>query len=763
MYEMPTHWNYGLIALSVFTAIIGSYVALYFAGRLRAKEGKERILWTWLGASCMGLAIWSIHFVGMLALSMPMPMSYDPFLSFLSMIAAAVGAGLAFLIFQRATISRIQYLFGSIAMGLAIATMHYTGMASMKMPMQIVYTPLFFALSIVIAIVASAGALWLVFRSSPKSTVAFLIQNIGSAIVMGIAISGMHYTGMAAAHYYHLGNSLRDTDSMPMVGLLPLSELLIGAAIIFAIALIVLSAHAMAERQRIMEALQKSEEQYQLAIEGSRDGIWDWDHQTGMLYWSDRCYEQLGLPRGQVITPAFFLSLVHPNDRETVQQVTQNHLEHNVPYELEFRMRYVSGTYRYYYARAKTRRDAHGNPLRTTGVRTDITKLKESELALAASERRFLVTFEQAPVGVGHIGPDGQFVRVNQKYCEILGYTHEELLGLTFQDITYPEDLPADLELYTRLNAKEIPSYTREKRSIRKDGSLVWVNRSVSIVWDETGQFDYAIVIAEDITQKKQVEEALAQYAEKLEQSNRDLEQFATIASHDLQAPLRKVIMFSENLKVKYGASLPTEGIDYIERMQRATKRMQDLVSDLLVLSRISRKGNPFKPVQLASMVDEVLDDLEAVILETEAQIERAGEFPKLDADERQLQQVFSNLIGNALKFHKPGEAPRVKIASEVQENLCLIRVQDEGIGFEPVYAERIFNAFERLHGESQYPGTGMGLAIVKKIIERHNGTVVAHGQLGNGATFMITLPLKQKETIVVNAPVTSLQAVHSI
>ncbi len=606
IYEMPTHWNYGLIALSVFTAIVGSYVALYFAGRLRAKAGRERIIWTLLGASIMGLAIWSMHFVGMLAMSMPMPMSYDPFLSFLSMIAAAVGAGLAFLIFQRSTINRIQYVFGSIAMGLAIATMHYTGMASMKMPMQIVYRPLLFALSIVIAIVASAGALWLVFRSSPKSTVTFLVQNIGSAVVMGIAISGMHYTGMAAAHYYYSGNPIQDVDRMPMVGLLPLDELLIGAAIVFTSALIVLSAHTMAEQQRMMEALRKSEEQYQLAIEGSNDGLWDWNHQTGIIYWNDRCYEQLGLPIGRVITPEFFLSLVHPDDRNRVQQIIQSHLMHNTPYELEFRMQQASGQYRYYYARAKTRRDANGKPLRTTGVRTDITELKETELALVASEQRFLLTFEQAPVGIGHIGPDGQFIRLNQKYCEILGYTHDELLGLTFQAITYPEDQPADLELYAKLNAKEIPSYTREKRSIRKDGSLVWVNRSVSIVWDETGQFDYAIVVAEDITQKKQVEEALTQYATKLEQSNRDLEQFATIASHDLQAPLRKVLMFSESLKIKYGAGLPEEGMDYIERMQRATKRMQDLISDILVLSRISRKGKPFKPVQLVQTASKI-------------------------------------------------------------------------------------------------------------------------------------------------------------
>jgi two-component system, LuxR family, sensor kinase FixL len=301
------------------------------------------------------------------------------------------------------------------------------------------------------------------------------------------------------------------------------------------------------------------------------------------------------------------------------------------------------------------------------------------------------------------------------------------------------------LALYEQLKNREIPSYTREKRSIRKDGSLVWVSRSVSIVWDEQGGFDYAIVVVEDITQKKQSEEALASYATKLEQSNRDLEQFATIASHDLQAPLRKVILFSESLKAKDGANLSETGNDYIERMQRATKRMQDLISDLLSLSRVSRKGNPFQLNQLSTVIHAALEDLEAVIRETGAVVEMVGEFPRLDVDERQLQQVFMNLIGNALKFHKPGEAPKVTITSDVQGNRCEIQIQDEGIGFEPEHAQRIFRVFERLHGESQYPGTGIGLAIVQKIIERHDGSITAQGQLGEGATFIITLPLQQK------------------
>lgn len=239
-------------------------------------------------------------------------------------------------------------------------------------------------------------------------------------------------------------------------------------------------------------------------------------------------------------------------------------------------------------------------------------------------------------------------------------------------------------------------------------------------------------------------EKALKGYASRLERSNKELEQFATIASHDLQAPLRKVILFSDYLKTTLGENLSEEGADYMMRIQKATRKMQCLITDLLALSRVNRKANPFVPVDLREVVEEALSDLEELIRETKAQV-ILGEFMTIDADGTQMHQVFQNLIGNALKFCEKGVAPYIEISARpVPEGLCEIRVTDKGIGFDEKYLDRIFAVFERLHGQTEYEGSGMGLAIVQKIAERHGGEITARSKPGAGATFIVTLPVHQ-------------------
>jgi signal transduction histidine kinase len=236
-------------------------------------------------------------------------------------------------------------------------------------------------------------------------------------------------------------------------------------------------------------------------------------------------------------------------------------------------------------------------------------------------------------------------------------------------------------------------------------------------------------------------------FIRRLSASNRELEEFAFVASHDLQEPLRKIQAFGDRLQVKCGASLSADCRDYLQRMQGAAQRMHELISDLLSYSRLSNKPQAFSPVALAEVLKEAVADLAVIIERAGASVE-VGELPVIECNPNQMRQLFQNLLGNSLKFRS--EAPPVVRVSSTPAGMpagepgVMIRVEDNGIGFDEKYLDRLFQPFQRLHGRSEYEGTGMGLAICRKIVERHGGTLTARSAPGRGATFLITLPAKQ-------------------
>lgn len=258
------------------------------------------------------------------------------------------------------------------------------------------------------------------------------------------------------------------------------------------------------------------------------------------------------------------------------------------------------------------------------------------------------------------------------------------------------------------------------------------------------------------MTEMRQSHAVLTTYAARLEQSNRELQDFASVASHDLQEPLRKVQAFSDRLRRRCGDVLDDQGRDYLDRIQNAAGRMQSLINDLLTYSRITTKAQPFTQVDLVTAAREVVSDLEVRIEQTGGRVEVDG-LPTLDADPLQIRQLLQNLIGNALKYHRPEVSPVVRVggrnlrlgdpeAPGSDRPYCQIRIEDNGIGFEDIHRERIFRMFQRLHGRGEYEGTGVGLAVCRKIVERHGGTIIAHGVPDKGATFVVTLPVMQPE-----------------
>jgi light-regulated signal transduction histidine kinase (bacteriophytochrome) len=298
----------------------------------------------------------------------------------------------------------------------------------------------------------------------------------------------------------------------------------------------------------------------------------------------------------------------------------------------------------------------------------------------------------------------------------------------------------------------------REEALTAENGRLTWLSTTKVPLYDKAGECTGVMCVSGDITPRKEADELKRLASEQLQRSNRELEEFAAVASHDLQEPLRKIQAFGDRLKTKCGPALGETGNDYLERMLDAAGRMRILLQDLLTLSRVTSKAQPFALVNLETIVREVGSDLEVRIEQGGAKV-KIEPLPTIEADSLQMRQLFQNLIANALKFQRPGAPPEVVISAktfvmsarqipgaEPGDEVCEIAVRDNGIGFDgKKYGDKIFQVFQRLHSRDQYEGTGIGLAVCRKIALRHGGAISAKSAEGEGATFSVTLPVKQR------------------
>jgi light-regulated signal transduction histidine kinase (bacteriophytochrome) len=279
-----------------------------------------------------------------------------------------------------------------------------------------------------------------------------------------------------------------------------------------------------------------------------------------------------------------------------------------------------------------------------------------------------------------------------------------------------------------------------EIKLISKDGSPLWVHVNAKPLYDGSGKFMGPLNMLTDINERKKAEEILKLKLEELRRSNEELEQFAYVSSHDLQEPLRMISSYLQLLQRRYEGNLDEKADKYIHFAVDGAFRMQNLINDLLDFSRVTTKASEPEPTDCELVLNQVLANLETFIEENEATVSHCS-LPEVMADSTQLVQVFQNLIINGIKFHSE-EAPKIQISAEKKAREWLFSVQDNGIGIDPHYSEKIFEVFKRLHRKEDYPGTGIGLAICKKIIERHGGNIWVESELGKGSTFYFTLPI---------------------
>ena len=406
------------------------------------------------------------------------------------------------------------------------------------------------------------------------------------------------------------------------------------------------------------------------------------------------------------------------------------------------------GTRKFTHAIARPHREPDGSVV-WNGVILDQTRIKEAELeAAAASTRTRDAIIESIPQAFALYDPEDRLITWNSRFLEL----YPELVDVITTGTSYEALLRAEIEagIDPIPDGEAFESYVEHRLGQHRSSECAIERQLPNGRWiliNEHRTADGGVVVLHtDISELKDREAALAR-------SNRELEAFASIASHDLQEPLRKVEAFGDRLKHKFGDTLGDDGTMYIERMQSAVSRMRALINDLLDYSRVSTKGRPFGPVNLSSVLSDVVSDLEVSIEEVGGEVSFEA-LPTIDADPTQMRQLFQNLIANALKFQRPGVQPKVEIRAEVMEKgsnikrrRCRIDVVDNGIGFDMKYADRIFGIFQRLHTRNEYEGTGVGLATCRKIAERHQGVITVQSRTGVGTTFSIEVPCQQPKT----------------
>lgn len=367
--------------------------------------------------------------------------------------------------------------------------------------------------------------------------------------------------------------------------------------------------------------------------------------------------------------------------------------------------------------------DAHTKPESSARELNDIRRALDKSAIVAITDRA------------------GNIIHVNDKFCEISKYSRHELLGQNHRVVNSGyHSGEFFVDMWKTISQGNI--WEGEIRNRAKDGSFYWVNTTiVPFLADDGKPFQY-VAIRYEITQRKEAEEQLRVYADRLERSNQELQDFASIAAHDLQEPLRKILAFGDRLETKFRSQLPEDARDYLDRMLSSAKRMRRLIDDLLTYSRVTTKAKDFVKTDLNLVLQDVLSDLELRIEQSKAKIE-VEKLPVLMADPLQMHQLLQNIIGNALKFHREDIPPHVSVRASSERGIASITVEDNGIGFEEKYLDRIFTIFQRLHGRQEYEGTGVGLAVCRRITERHGGTISATSLPGHGSCFTIRLPMQ--------------------
>ncbi len=744
--------NYALVALSVLIAMFASYAALDLAGRVTAAGGWTRAVWLLGGAGAMGTGIWSMHYIGMLACILPLPVAYHWPTVLLSLFAAILASAIALYVVSRQQMAAFRAFVGSILMGGGIASMHYIGMAAMRMSAITHYDSFLVVLSLVFAVLISLAALWITFHLRDEKA-ATGWRKIAGAVVMGAAIPVMHYTGMAAAHFTPSGmpadlSRAISISTLGTAGIASVTFIVLGLALLTSW----LDRRFAAQTVELHEAkLQRSEAYLAEAQRLSHTGSFGWRVSTGEIIWSEETYRIFQYDKITTPTVESVLQRVHPEDAALVKQTIESASQNGKAFDFEHRLLMPDGSVKYVHIVTHAGRDELGG-LEFVGAVMDVTVAREAE-------DKIRLIINTVPGLLWTARPDGWVDFLSQRWLDYTGMTLEQGLGWAWQPGYHPDDLDNVLSKWRAAVAERKPLEV-EARLRRFDGEYRWFLKRAFPLFDNAGRVRGWYGGNIDIHDLKQAEAALRQAQADLAHVSRvsTMGELTASIAHEVNQPLTAVVNNANACLVFLAAATKRSGqgeggqagfADFQEIRDALTEIVDDTNRASAVIARVRQlaKKAPFERARL-HLKDVIADVLALARYEcttrlTAIRADLADDLPLVLGDRVQLQQVLLNLVINGMDAMKTvEESKRVLIIcgrSQMRDGIpeACLSVQDAGTGFKPGEMERLFETFYTTKAH----GMGMGLAISRSIIEAHGGRLWAEPNQGPGATFSFTLP----------------------
>jgi PAS domain S-box-containing protein len=504
---------------------------------------------------------------------------------------------------------------------------------------------------------------------------------------------------------------------------------------------------AAVEKAKAEEALRKSELRLRTLADAVPQVIWTNDAEGKANYFNQRWHEYSGLTYEQSAGLGWE-AIVHPDDAPASSEKWKTALAKGEIFDTEYRLCRHDGVYCWFIGRNVPLKDYDGNVVGWFGSATDIEDLKKALEALSQSEARLRITMESATdYAIITMDTERKVERWSSGATQIFGYSEEKMIGQSADIIFTEEDRNAGVPSAELETARVTGRAADERWHKRKDGSRFYANGVMRPI--QNNHLTGYVKVLRDMTQQQlfteQLHRLVAERTIELQRSNEDLRQFAHVASHDLKEPIRKIQTFNNRILDEYADVLPSKAKIYSQKIGTSADRMISMVEGVLRYSKLANTEQVLEPVDMNEIIEQITIDLEVMMEQKKAQLTK-GELPTVTANATLIYQLFYNLILNSLKFSKEDESSHINISSETtkldDQNFIRIVLSDNGIGFEPEFGQEIFKTFTRLHPAEDYEGTGLGLALCKKIVERQRGTITANGQPDKGATFTIMLPL---------------------